>query len=450
MELISQLPLIGPLLTWIIPFGIMLGIVIFIHEMGHYLVGRWCGIHAEVFSMGFGKELWSRTDKRGTKWRLAAIPVGGYVKFLGDADASSRTDFDAMHEMAPEDAARSFPGASILRRALTVAAGPFANFILSIVIFAGLVMWQGVLLPGSVIGKVTEVEGIDFVLQPGDEVVSVEGKKITELGELLEYADGLDQPRPLMVVVNRGGQDVELEIPYPQPPLVGTVHPLSPASRAGLEKGDYILEAAGEKLVGFSDLQRVVTQSELQNIGMKVLRDGKELDLTITPREQDIANQDGSFGRKVMIGVSSTGIYYPASVTPAPWTAVWYGIQQVGDVIYGSINGLVHMIMGQIDPSNLQGPIGIAQVSKDMVTKNGVLDYIFLIGLISTAIGMLNLFPIPVLDGGHLMIFAYEAVFGRQPSEKVLQIAMSIGLGMVLLLMFFATYNDIVRTFQVG
>ena len=454
MELISTIPLIGPVLGVVIPFLIMLVIVIYVHEMGHYLVGRWCGIHAEAFSLGFGKEIWSHTDKRGTKWRIAMIPVGGYVKFLGDADASSRTDEAAVEAMSDADVARSFPGASVFRRSLTVAAGPVANFILSLVLFTGLFLWQGLAVPGSVIGDVTEVEGVDFVLQPGDEVLAVEGQEITEISEMLQIATALETPRPMDVQILRNGTKMDVEIPFPRPPLVAGVNFFTPASRAGLERGDFILSAAGEKLVAFSDLQRIVLASELKDIELIVLRGGEEVSVMIKPvlqehLERDAETAERNFTKRVMIGVYAGDVYTRATYTPDILTATKLGAQRVWGVVSDSFFAIKSMIVGDISPKNVQGPIGMAQVSGEMF-KIGLFEFIFLIGVISTGIGMLNLFPIPILDGGHLCIFFYEAVTGKQPPEAVLKAAMSIGLGLILLLMVFATYNDVMRNFQVS
>jgi regulator of sigma E protease len=181
-----------------------------------------------------------------------------------------------------------------------------------------------------------------------------------------------------------------------------------------------------------------------RTITMEVWRDGEVLGLEITPTERDTGDGEGGFERRVMIGVAGAALYMPATATPMPWTALGYGVERVVGVITQSLNGLKHIITGDISAENLQGPLGIAQISGE-TAQQGFLSFILLIGVISTAIGMLNLFPIPVLDGGHLVAFTVEAIRGRPPSPAVMQIAMSIGLGLILLLMVFATYNDIMR-----
>ncbi len=445
MDAIASLPLIGGFLSTVLPFLVVLGIVVFVHEYGHYIVARWCGIRSEVFSIGFGPVLWSRVDRRGTLWQVAALPLGGYVKFLGDSDGSSRANSDMMEVMTPAERAEAFHGASVGRRMLTVVAGPVANFVLTIAVFAGVIMWQGVATERPTIGQIEALPtAIDQPLRPGDVVLAVNDQPVTGFGDMFEIALEMPEPGPISVVVERAGSQIEVSAPYPFPPIVQGVEPLSPASRAGLLRGDVILSADGESLEAFEDLRRVVLASESRTIPMEVWRGGETIALEITPIERDTGDGDGGFERRVMIGVAGAALYMPATETPMPWTAIGLGAERMVNVITQSLNGLRHIIIGTIGAENLQGPLGIAQISGE-TAQQGFLSFILLIGVISTAIGMLNLFPIPVLDGGHLVAFAIEAIRGRPPSPAVMQVAMSIGLGLILLLMVFATYNDIMR-----
>ncbi len=443
MDLIAGIPLIGGFLSTVLPFVVVLGIVVFVHEYGHYLVGRWCGIHSEVFSVGFGPVLWSRRDRRGTLWQVAALPLGGYVKFLGDSDGSSRADPDSLARMDPSERARSFHGASVGRRMLTVLAGPVFNFILTVAIFAGVVTWQGVPTDRAEVGAIAAVAG-DQPLLPGDVILSVNGAPVETFADVYLKASEMEVPGPLALVVDRAGQRMEFDAPYAFPPLVQGVEPLSPASDAGLRQGDLITSAGGQPLTAFEDLRQVVMASGGETIPLDVVRDGDEIRLDITPRERDTDDGAGGFEKRVMIGVAASPLYEPARVTPAPWTAVGLGAARMLEVITQSLNGLKHILTGQIGADNLQGPLGIAQISGETASQ-GPLNFIVLIGVISTAIGLLNLFPIPVLDGGHFMAFLFEAIRGRPPSQAAMQLAMSIGLGLILLLMVFATYNDIIR-----
>lgn len=444
MEAIAGIPLIGGFLASALPFIVVLGIVVFVHEYGHYIVARWCGIRSEVFSIGFGPVLWSRRDKRGTVWQVAALPLGGYVKFLGDGDGSSRADPDAMARMSPSERTQSFHGASVGRRMLTVLAGPAFNFILTVVVFAGIYMWQGVQVDRAVLGEIRDVPGVEQPLRTGDVVIEVNGAPVETFSDVNAAIAAMAEPGPIDFLVERGGDRLDVTAPYALPPLVEGLVPLSPASRAGLRIGDLIVSADGAPLGDFGDLRDAVLASEGRTVQLEVLRDGETLLLAITPNETDTEDGAGGFERRMMIGVAGGSIYMPAVETPAPWTAVGLAAQRMVDVVAQSLNGLKHIVIGTIGAENLQGPLGIAQISGESASQ-GLLSFITLIGVISTAIGMLNLFPIPVLDGGHFTAFLIEAVRGRPPSERAMQFAMSIGLGLILLLMVFATYNDIMR-----
>jgi regulator of sigma E protease len=444
MDAIASIPLIGGFLSTVLPFVIVLGIVVAVHEFGHYIVARWCGIRSEVFSIGFGPVLWSRRDARGTLWQVAALPLGGYVKFVGDSDGSSRHDPKALERMDPAARAASFHGASVGRRMLTVLAGPAFNFLLTIVVFAGIAMWQGVPTDRPTVGTIETLPSVEQPLRPGDVLLAVDGQPVAGFDDLYRIAMALPAPAPMQVRVERDGGEVELTIPYPMPPLVQGVEPLSPASEAGLRPGDVILAANGRDLASFEDLRTVVLASDGETIPLSVWRDGETRTLDITPQERDTDDGEGGFERRVMIGVAGAPLYLPATETPMPWAALGYGVERTGAVIVQSLNGLKSIITGAIGAENLQGPIGIAQISGETASQ-GLLSFIALIAVISTAIGLLNLFPIPILDGGHFVSFVVEAVRGRPPSPAVMQVAMSIGLGLILLLMVFATYNDIMR-----
>jgi len=444
MEYISQIPVFGGLISTIIAFVGVLGVVVFVHEYGHYIVGRWSGIHAEKFSLGFGPVIWSRVDKRGTQWQLAAFPLGGYVKFLGDRGAASETDFDALAVMPQADLIRSFPSARLYKRALTVAAGPFANFILASVIFAGLVMWQGLDTGKPTVGSVYEMPDGSYDIEIGDLILEAEGQPITDFTELIGIAMEMEVPGDMELLVLRGDEKLLVSAPYMMIPAVYGVDPLSAASIAGLKPGDLVVKADGQRLTTFSELQKIVTASGDIEIMLEVWRDGIYLDVPITPVLRDFPNAEGGFTERVMIGVYGTFALLPGTETPSPWRAAKIGIRQTAIYIEASLNGIKHMFLGNLSPSNLQGPIGIAQVSKETANQ-GLTSFISLIAIISTGIGMINLFPIPMLDGGHLVFYLYEAVRGRPPSQKTIQGFMSIGLAMVLLLMVFATYNDLMR-----
>ncbi len=444
MDLIADIPLIGGFLATVLPFVVVLAIVVFVHEYGHYIVARWLGIRSEVFSIGFGPVLWSRPDRRGTVWQIAAVPLGGYVKFLGDSDGSSRADGTALDAMSATDRAESFHGAAVWKRMLTVLAGPVFNFLLTVAVFTGVVMWQGVPTERPTIGTIGTLPGVEQPLLPGDVILEVNGTAVADFAEFYETALDMAPSGPMRMTVEREGERLSFEVPYAFPPVVEGVQPLSPASAAGLERGDVILRADGASLSSFEDLREVILASGDRTIPLEIWRAGSELTLDITPTERDTEDGEGGFEKRVMIGVAGAALYMSATETPAPWTALGYGVERMISVITQSLNGIKHMIFGNLGADNLQGPLGIAQISGE-TAQQGFLSFLVLIGVISTAIGMLNLFPIPVLDGGHFVAFVIEAIRGRPPSPAVMNIAMSIGLGLILLLMVFATYNDIVR-----
>ena len=444
IELISSIPLIGGFLSVVVPFIFVLLIVVYVHEMGHYLVGRWCGIHAETFSLGMGPVLASRIDKHGTKWQLAAIPIGGLVKFLGDADGASTADHDALADMDASTRSKTFHGASVLRRALTVAAGPVFNFILSILVFGSLLMYQGTASEDPVLGEVVEIPGVDNPLRAGDRLLSANGQPISTLVDFYDIGKEMAVPGPLQVVVLRDGAEMTLEAPYPALPLIYQVVPFSAASRSDIQSGDFITAIDGVPISSFNELLNAVETSDGKTLNLDMLRDGERISVALAPTPEPVELEDGSFTENWRIGVSLNPVYYPEKDYPGPIEGLKLGTLEVYNFISSSLNSIKHIFLGNLGADNLQGPIGIAQISGAQA-EQGLVALIYLIGFISTAIGLINLFPVPVLDGGHLCFFAYEAVAGRPPSQKAMNLIMPVGLAMVLLLMLFATYNDLVR-----
>lgn len=444
MELISQIPVFGGLISTLIAFVAVLAVVVSVHEYGHYIVARWCGIHAETFSLGFGPVIFSRTDKRGTKWQLAAIPLGGYVKFLGDRNAASEADPEMMAAMTQSERDVSFPAAKMYKRALTIAAGPFFNFILAAVIFTGLAMVQGTATKIPTVGEMLTLPDGFPGLHVGDEILEVEGNPVANFSDIYQATSSMDPPGEMEVLVSRGGDEILVMTPYLLPPAVFGVSPLSAASEAGLEAGDIILQASGQDLAAFRDLKHVIETAGESVIALKIWRAGEVFDIAIAPRKQQYPDGNGGFEERIMIGVSGAFAFQPATEVPTPWRAVSLGVKQVGFVLTSSLNSIKHIFLGNLSPKNLQGPIGIAQISQEAASQ-GLSNFISLIAVISVGIGMLNLFPIPMLDGGHLMFYGIELLRRKPLGDKTMHISISIGLVMVLMLMVFVTYNDIAR-----
>jgi regulator of sigma E protease len=361
---------------YIVPFIVVLSLLVFVHEMGHYLAGRWSGIRILAFSIGFGPELVGWTDSHGTRWKISVIPLGGYVRFYGDDDASSRPDFDSLAAMSEADRAQTFNGARLWKRAVTVAAGPIANFILAIAIFAV--------------------------------IFSIYGKPMSD-------------------------------------PIVADVKAGSAAEQAGFKPGDRIISVDGNSITTFTDLQRYVSMRPGLKLDAKVERAGSTIDLYVTPLSTEIAD---NFGNKIEIGIigivsnAQTGNFRVEKLNPLQ--AVGEGALQSWHVVTGTYDYISNMIAGRMKADQLGGPIRIAQASGEMASV-GISALLQLAAVLSVSIGLLNLMPVPVLDGGHLLFYAIEAVRGRPVGAVAQEIAFRIGLAMVLSLMVFATWNDIAR-----
>lgn len=366
----------GFLTGYIVPFVLVLSLLVFVHEMGHYLVGRWSGIRILAFSVGFGPEVAGYTDSHGTRWKLSAIPLGGYVRFFGDADAASRPEKEEFEMLTPEERAQTLSGAPLWKRAATVAAGPIANFLLAIVIFAVL--------------------------------FSIFGKPVAD-------------------------------------PVVAEVKSPSAAERAGVQPGDVLLALDGMTVTTFDDVRRYVSVRPEIPITVTIRRGDEERDLPMVPERSEITDQ---FGNKMEIGLigivtnQQSGNFRVEQLTPLQ--AIGEGVRQTGHVITGTFDYLVNLVTGRMNADQLGGPVRVAQASGQMATL-GVAAVLQLAAVLSVSIGLLNLMPVPVLDGGHLVLYALEAVRGRPVGAAAQEIAFRIGLAMILSLMVFATWNDITR-----
>ncbi|MTH64748.1 RIP metalloprotease RseP [Paracoccus shanxieyensis] len=437
----AMLAELGGLLWTICAFVLALSIIVTVHEYGHYIIGRLSGIKAEVFSLGFGPRLLSWRDKRGTVWQLAAIPLGGYVRFLGDANAASAGSGATVD---PAQSRASLPGAPLWARIATVAAGPVFNFILSILVFGGMAMWQGLPADTPAVGKLHPTPpGIAMGLQAGDKIVALDGKPVASWADLGQIAADLPARAAHDWTVQRDGAQMVVQGPDPMPALITGVAPRSPAASAGLRGGDVILAIDGAPVSRFDELRTRVVAAEGNPVLLRVWREGAgEADYTLAAREQDLPTADG-YEKRWMIGVTGGGTYFdPATRPVGPAEALGLGAARTWDIIASSVSGLWAMVSGQIGTCNLGGAISIAE-STGQAASAGGMDFIWWIAVLSAAIGFLNLLPVPVLDGGHLMFYAYEAVAGRRPSDRVLDILSALGMAAVLSLMIFGLTNDL-------
>ncbi|MGR3342721.1 MAG: RIP metalloprotease RseP [Paracoccaceae bacterium] len=441
MELIDLIPNFGNILYTLGAFIIALLIIIAVHEYGHYIVGRWSGIHAEVFSLGFGPVLWSRLDKHGTRWQIAALPLGGFVRFMGESSASSGKDSEAIEALSEKDKRRSMHSAPLWARAVTVAAGPAANFILSILVFGAVLGAQGVATDPLTIAELRPVP-TEQGLRVGDEILAIAGMKTPVLDAFDGYIDSLPIAAVLDYTVRRDGREITVQAPYPYPSIVAGLAPGSAAMDADLRVGDVILSADGVPVPAFSTLRDIVGNSGGKSISFEIWRDGEVSEATIVPRSVDLPLQEGGFETRWLIGITGSMIFVPETAPPGVSEALRFGANQTIYIIRSSVSGLYHMIAGSISSCNLRGPIGIAQTS-GAAASQGLASFVWFIAVLSTAVGFLNLFPIPVLDGGHLMFHVYEAVAGKPPSDGALRILMAVGLVLILSLMIFAISNDL-------
>lgn len=361
--------------SYLVPFLFVLSLVVFFHEFGHFIVGRWCGIKVDAFSMGFGPELAHFVDRAGTRWRIAALPLGGYVRFHGDANGASEPDFEAASRMPESERAVSFFAQKVWKRAAVVAAGPIANFLLAILIFTGLFYFQG---------------------------------------------------RQVLI------------------PRIESIAAGSRAAEAGFQKGDLVVSIDGAAIDNFMEMQRIIAASGGVTLRFVVQRDGKPVDIDATPERKD---QKTPFGvsRGGVLGVAAGGsaedwrtVNYSLPMAAVEATReTWYVIDRTAAYLGG-------LVIGRESPEQLSGPIRIAEVSGE-VAKAGMWPLFNLAAILSISIGLLNLLPVPLLDGGHLLYYAFEAARGRALTPRAQEFGFRIGLAFVASLMLVATYNDIVR-----
>ena len=447
MDIVSIIPQFGGVLYTIVAFVVALSVIVAVHEYGHYIVGRWSGIHPEVFSLGFGPVLWSGVDKRGTRWQVAALPFGGYVKFMGDANAASGKDEGAMAEAAmdPAQLRRTMHGAPLWARTATVAAGPVFNFAMSIAVFSVIFMLRGVASDPLTVGEMYSIPGSVQELREGDEILAVDGIPTPSFDDSVAweaFADALTPKSSLDYTVRRDGDELVVPGPYLYPAHITLVAPRSAAMDIELQAGDVITAVDGNPIYAFEQLKEIVESSDGRVLLLDVWRNGQELEFALAPRRTDEPQPDGGFVTHWRIGIVGGMAFDPATEPAGAIEALQGGVGQTWSIINGSLSGLWHMVTGAISTCNISGPLGIAQTSGE-VASQGTQSFVWFIAVLSTAVGLLNLFPVPALDGGHLVFYAYEAVTGKPPSDGALRILMAIGLGLILTLMVFALGNDL-------
>ena len=442
MEYTFFFPQFGNFVITVLAFVLCLSVIVFVHEFGHYFIGKLSGIHAEVFSIGFGPVIISSYDKRGTKWQLAAFPLGGYVKFLGDKNPASSPDPEIDKRDEQNSLRKSMHGAPLWARFITVAAGPLFNFIFSGLIFFLIFMDQGMTKLPLTVDKTFDTP-YEQKFEKGDVVRTVNGLKIkNDLKKLTDQLGGVFANEPLTYVVERNGILITLENIIQNPPRISQVLPKSSAISAGLEKGDLILSLNSREIKNFNEIKDFVEASQGEGFIVEYWREGLVYETRLTPQIVDVPIETGGFERIYRVGIVSD--YFPFQPAMTKQSISWAflsSIKSIYLIMEGSVKGLYHIVFGNISSCNLSGPISIAETSGQMV-KQGSLNYLWFIAVLSTAIGMINLFPIPVLDGGHLMFFTVEALIGRKPNQKIVNTFMALGFVLLVGLMLFSVLND--------
>ena len=361
---------------YIIPFLFVLTIVVFFHELGHFLVARWAGVKVLTFSLGFGPELVGFNDRHGTRWKISAIPLGGYVKFFGDESEASTPSSETLSAMTAEERAGSFHHKKVGPRAAIVAAGPIANFLLAIVIFTCLFTF---------FGKPSTTARVDKV----------------EAG--------------------------------------------SAADKAGFQAGDIVTSIDGKAIGSFSEMQRTVGTRAGEELSFTIKRGDSSLQLQGTPQQREVKDSFGNVHRLGVLGITrATNPGDAVTERVDPVTALGLGVKETWFVVERTLAYIGGVFTGREAADQVGGPIRIAQISGQVATI-GVAALIHLAAVLSISIGLLNLFPVPLLDGGHLLFYAVEALRGRPLSDRAQEMGFRIGLGLVLMLMVFATYNDILH-----
>ena len=442
MEYSLFIPQFGNFMITVLAFILCLSIIVFVHEFGHYFIGKMSGIHAEVFSIGFGPVITSFHDKRGTKWQIAALPLGGYVKFLGDKNASGSSDARSMAHEDPDFLRKSMYGAPLWARFMTVAAGPVFNFIFSGVIFFLIYMNQGIIKTPLTVDKLFDAP-YEQKLQKDDIVRSINGVELTnKIDDLSSLAEVSISGNFFTYVVERNGTVVTLDQVIQNPPRITQVLPKSSAISAGLEKGDFILSINSERISSFSQIKEFVEASRGQSLKIEYWRKGRIYETELTPLVVDVPTETGGFERIYRIGIVSDYLpFQPVTKKQSISWALVSSVESIYLIMEGSVKGLYHILFGNISSCNLSGPISIAETSGQMV-KQGSMNFLWFIAVLSTAIGMINLFPIPVLDGGHLMFFTFEAIMGKKPNQSIVNNFMTFGFVLLVGLMLFSLFND--------
>ena len=368
------------IIYYVVPFIVLLGILVFVHEFGHFIIARLCGVQVDAFSIGFGKKLWSRKDKYGTEWKLSAIPLGGYCQFLGDADGASAGVDEKVKELTDEEKKKAFPFQNPFKKLAIVLAGPLSNYVFAIVVYAAIFTFMGKVI---------------------------------------------------------------------FPPIVGDVIEGGAAQKAGMMAEDRILTINGKAISSFDDIRKEVALIDNNNMAtVEILRKDEKVTLTFPVTELEYTPEGASTIKQSMLGIKSISRVEVEHQKMGFLKAIGEACRQTWDITEATLRGVGQMITGRRSSEELGGIIRIAEMSGDISKKYGCLDFLMFMALLSINLGLINLFPIPVLDGGHVVIFLLEIITGKEINSRVKDTLFKIGFSLLILLMVFATWNDVVRLFK--
>ena len=455
---------ISVLWNYLFPFLILFTLLVFVHEMGHYSVARRNGVRVEVFSIGFGPELFGREDRRGTRWKVCAIPLGGYVKMFGDADAVSRPG-EATGRLTPEQRKVSFYHKSVGQRAAIVFAGPAVNYLFAVLILALLFMTAGQRHTPAVVGAVLQGGAAEKAgLRTGDTIVRFAGRTVDRFEEVEQIAL-LHPGEPLRIVVGRDNVERAFSL-TPEPrtvrdkhgntevygvlgairmvaPVVGRVLEGSAAAEAGLKSGDRIVAVDGRPVSTFQEVRTVVMARPERSMRLRIVRDGRRADLTIVPEKYTLADGAGATRTVGRIGI---GVAPPPMKRHGPLAAVWAAVGETWSLTVMTGTAIGQMFAGKRELRDIGGPLRIAEMSGDMA-QIGFYAFAWFMAALSLSLCLINLLPVPMLDGGHLLYYGIEAIRGKPLGEKAQEYGFRIGMALVLTLMVVVTWNDLLRLF---
>ena len=445
--------------TYLPYFILVLTLLVFVHEFGHYWVARRFGIHAEVFSIGFGPELFGWTDRRGTRWKVSAIPLGGYVRFLGDSDATSATSDG--EGLSPEDRRRAFFSQPLYARAAVVVGGPLANLVFAFVLLTGVFLFAGKPYSPAVVAVQTDGPAARAGLQTGDQIVRLGDKPIHRFEDIQEV-QFLNLAKPLGIQYRRGGQTLQGEV-QPQfcertdrynntlrfgdlgvdqliRPVVGGFSANSPAQAAGLKVGDRLLAIDGKPVDHFARIPELIGSRAGQPLDLKFERDGQQLDTTVVAavdKTVDCAGKEHTVGRLRIRPVNTTEVRDLGLVG-----AMGAGVSHVWNMTSMFVTSMGQILTANRPVDELGGPIRIAKAAGE-ASYAGWMGILNLMIALSVVLGVFNLLPVPMLDGGHLAMYLYEAVRGRPLSLKAQELGLKVGFALVIGMALIATFNDI-------